>query len=105
MLIAKRVGTNFDVLGVEETSASISRNKDSIQLSWINEAGQLERYKKLSPMTLSSGSLLRLSESYLIGTGDKESAVAILLSDVPPATAQTKTINGKTAYLVPVIVL
>ena len=105
MLIAKKTANSFDVLGVEETSASISRTKDSVQISWINQAGQLERYKKVSPMTLKSGSLLRLSESYLIGTGDKQSAVAILLSDVPPATAETKTINGKTAYLVPVLVL
>ena len=104
MLIAKRVGTNFDVLGVEETSASISRNKDSIQLSWINPAGELERYKKLSPMILSSGSLLRLSGSYLMATGDKSSAVAISLSEINES-AQTKIIDGKTAYLLPVLVL
>ena len=104
MLIAKRVGTNFDVLGVEETSASILRNKDSIQLSWINEAGQLERYRKISPMTLTSGSLLRLSGSCLMATGDKSSAVAMLLGDVNES-AQTKVIDGKTAYLLPVLVL
>ena len=104
MLIAKRVGTNFDVLGVEETSASISRNKDSIQLSWINPAGELERYKKLSPMILSSGSLLRLSGSFLTATGDKSSAVAISLSEINES-AQTKIIDGKTAYLLPVLVL
>ena len=104
MLIAKRTRNNFDVLGVGETSASISRTKEKVQISWVNEAGQLERYKKVSPMTLTSGSSLRLSQSYLIGTGDKESAVAILLSDVPSAT-ETKTIDGKTAYLVPILVL
>ena len=104
MRIGKRGGNNFDILGIEETSASISRNKSSIQLSWINEAGQLERFKKTSPMTLASGSFLRLSASCLMGTGDRFSAVAILLGDINEST-QTKIIDGKTAYLLPVLVL
>lgn len=107
MLIAKKTAMAFDVIGVEETMASISRDKTSIQLSWINELGELERYKKISLKTLASGSLLRYSESFLIGTGDRKSAVAILLANLDDEmdTAETKTIDGKTAYLLPVLVL
>lgn len=104
MIIAKRTGTNFDVLGIEETASSISRNKDAIQISWVNESGQLERYKKTTPQTLTLGSHLCLSQSYLKGTGDKNSAVAILLSDFN-SNAETKIINGKTAYLLPIFVI
>lgn len=104
MIIAKKTANAFDVLLVAETSASISRTKDNIQLSWINEVGQLERYRKTSVRNLQSGCLLRLSGNYLIGTNSKSDAVGILLADFN-TNAQTKTIGNHTAKLLPITVL
>lgn len=106
MIIAKRVGLNsFDVLGMDETSASISRTSQSVQITWINAQGQLERYKKITPVTLTAGTLLTLNGSTLKGTGDKNSSVAVLLADwETPAKTKQITIANKTytAKLLPV---
>ena len=102
MYVAKRTSeTTFDVLGIAETNTSIYRNKSIVRISWVNQNGELERYEKSTPMSLSRGSYLRLKGDHLSGTGDKRKCVAVLL--VPFETAaQTKTIDGKTAKLLPV---
>ena len=96
-MIAKRTSSStFDVLGVSETQTSIYRNKSLVRVSYVNSNGQLEKYEKLTPMTLSQGSLLQSSGNHLSGTGDKRKCMAVLL--VPFDTdAQTKVIDGKTA--------
>lgn len=102
MNIAKRTSeTNFDVLEMGETQTSIYRTPTLVRISWVNENGQLQKYEKSNPMSLSRGSLLRSSGNHLSGTGDERKKVAVLL--VPFSTdAQTKIIDGKTAKLLPV---
>ena len=106
MIIAKRVGTSFDVLGMDETSASISRTRDSVQITWVNAEGQLERYKKTKSATLTAGTLLAHGTGGTFkGTGDKRSSVAVLLTDWDtPAKTKQFTIGSKTytAKLLPV---
>ena len=102
MNIAKRTGeTTFDVLGISETQTSIYRTPSLVRISWITTDGQLERYEKSTPTSLSQGSYLRSSGNHLSGTGDERKKIAILL--VPFTTdAPTKIIDGKTAKLLPV---
>ena len=109
MLIAKRVGNSFDILNYpDETSASISRTKDQIQISFINPSLQLERYKKLQSSQTLNGSYLSSYAGIFRPTGDKHKAKAVLLTDFT-TDAKTKevTINNKTytARLLPVVML
>ena len=105
MQIAQKTSeTTFDVIGIQETQASVVRNKTLIRLSFVNEHGQLERYTKSTTQTLNKGSLLTSSDSHLKGTGDRKNATAILL--VPFDTdAETKLIDGKVAKYLPVSLL
>lgn len=109
MLIAKRTANSFDILNFpDETSASISRTKDQVQISFINPSSQLERYKKLKSCEILNGSYLTSFSGVLKPTGDRRKANAVLLTDFSTdAKSKQITIGSKTytAKLLPVVML
>ena len=102
------IGDTFDIHDIDETNASLTRNKTTVRFTYKDEENKLISYVKSSAAhTAGPGCLLVVRDSILMPVLDRKSntTVAKLLAPFEQASASKSVAVGlvnKTAFLVPV---